>query len=135
MQPSEGKNRFRRGVLTAGIAVVLACASESSGAWSGLYGTYGPPCVVSPLDMPLTPYAMPRRPAWGGSSYRYHVKPSPQCQMCGCGWSNDDAAAACLAPYPPEMERSFEPASFERLGHIPHDPLLGPGPMVGAAGH
>jgi hypothetical protein len=134
MRQPVGKNGIRGSVIAAGIVVIVACASQSSGAWSGLYGCYGPPCVVSPLDMPLTPYAMPRRPAWGGSNFRYRIKPSPQTQICGCGWSNDDAAAATQTPYPPEMAASFEPASFERLGHIPRDPLLGPGPAVGPSG-
>jgi hypothetical protein len=118
-------------LAVAGVASVLACAAQCYGAWSGMYGSYGGPCVVSPLDMPLTPYVMPRRPTWGGSQYCYHVKPSPQCQVCGCGWTNDDAAAACQTPFPPETAESFSPAKFERLGHIPHDLLLGPGPAVG----
>jgi hypothetical protein len=120
-----------RKAVTAGIAVGLAFSSQCHGAWSGMYACYGPRCITSPLDMPLTPYAMPRRPAWGGSSYRYSLKPTPQCQICGCGLANDDASVDCQTPYPPGAAASFEPATFERLGQIPHEPLLGPGPAVG----
>jgi hypothetical protein len=116
--------------FSVGIAMLLSGISQAFGAWSGMYGCYGPPRVVSPLDMPLTPYAMPRRPAWGGSSFAYHVKPSPQYQLCGCGWESDDAAAACRLPFPPDAAESFEPRKFERIGQIPHEPLLGPGPAA-----
>jgi hypothetical protein len=118
-------SRFQNFAIAAGVAMLLGCTAESRGAWSGMYGSYGPPCVVSPLDMPLTPYAMPRRPAWGGSSFAYRVKPSPQYQLCGCGWASDDTAEAARLPYPPELSESFAPPKFERLGPIPHDPLLG----------
>jgi hypothetical protein len=39
----------------ASLAILLAGISETQGAWSGMYGCYSAPCVVSPLDMPLTP--------------------------------------------------------------------------------
>jgi hypothetical protein len=131
MRHNHGHVGIRSKLAVAGLAAALAWVSQSHGAWSGMYGCYGPPCVVSPLDMPLTPYVMPRRPAWGGSSFRYRLKPSPECQLCGCGWANDNAATACQTPYPPEVAESFSPTTFERLGHIPHDPLLGPGPAIG----
>jgi hypothetical protein len=125
------RNRWFGGIAwAAGTVMLLASVCETQGAWSGMYGCYGPPCVVSPLDMPLTPYTMPRRPAWGGSSFAYHVKPSPQYQLCGCGWANEDAAGGSRLPYPAETADSFLPVRFERIGEIPHESLLGAGPIA-----
>jgi hypothetical protein len=113
----------------------MALAAEARAAWSGMYGHCQPQrCVVSPLDMPVTPYTMPRRPAWGGSSYAYHVKPSPQNQFCGCGWATEQAGTPTDLPYPVEIGDTFVPVKFERIGQIPHDPLLGAGPVV-PSGH
>jgi hypothetical protein len=123
-------NELCRGLAKVAVVLALSMCPSHCDAWSGLYGCYGPPHVISPLDMPLTPYTMPRRPARGGSEFRYTVKPSPQCQLCGCALSNEDTTAGCLMPYRPEMSEVAEPGSFERLGHIPHESLLGSGPIA-----
>ena len=99
-------------------------------ATTGRSPRFAAPTLCSALDMPLRPYFMPRRPAWGPHDYRYNVKePEPCC--CGgpggCGpWCADgegpcQQADARIRPKPLSAWIRWE---FENLGQIPNDSLL-----------
>jgi hypothetical protein len=96
------------------------CAGCGGGCWAILA-----PTRLSPLDLRLRPYYIPRTPDWGPHEYRYDVKePTP---YCGCGPACTSGDGPCLfggCSYPPEAAAGFDPCEFETLGQIPNDSLL-----------
>ena len=118
------------------LGLVVASASPANGQNSAACGPYiqrGDCCAilaptrVSPLDLQLRPYYVPRTPAWGPHGYRYHLKETVP--FCGCDAPCEEPSEGeCLphgSPYPPEAAYGLDPGEFEPLGQIPNDSLLG----------
>jgi len=95
------------------------CVGNDRGCWAILA-----PTRVSPLDLRLRPYYIPRTPDWGPHEYCYDVKDPAPCSGCGPACCGDGSCLAGGCPYPPEAALGFEPCEFETLGQIPNDSLL-----------
>jgi hypothetical protein len=105
-----------------------AAASTAFGQWTDYGGgcwAILAPTRVSPLDLRLRPYYIPRTPDWGLHDYCYDVK--DPARFCGCGTACRGGDGACRTggcAYPPEAAAGFGPCEFETLGQIPNDSLL-----------
>jgi hypothetical protein len=120
-----------------GLIAVLALAAIAPAAAGQYVGRCGGDCSallaptrLSPLDLRLRPYYIPRTPDGGLHDYRYDVKdPARFCGGCGgcgsgCSSSGDGACPTDRCSYPPEAAAAFDPCEFEVLGRIPNDSLL-----------
>jgi hypothetical protein len=134
MAPRIGNCRCRhrpaRHVLMIGAERTLACCSDTFWAW---HRTWHAP---NPLATPLRGYFVPRMPGRcdreayaGGWDYAGgSVCGAPGLANGGC--TGQDVRGL----YPPEAGLGLEPATLERLGHIPNDFDLGAPLPTGAPG-